>query len=237
MAASNQDFQFFKKVQQAGGGSCRRLSLTQLLISQGQRQKSMSTMVCLKVLVSVGLKTLVTSYFKDRLAMFWTVILILIVMVALIGPKIQHYDPNLIRVDSRNIGPSAAHWLGTDRLGRDLFYPSMPWGSSVLIGRHFKYDLGDWIRTIYGMTMAFFGGWVDEVMMRIIEVFNSLPSLLITMLLMIVLGDGVWTMLFALAVTSWSSSARQARGLVMQLRGLDYVTAAVMLNTPLWREP
>ncbi len=161
--------------------------------------------------------------------------MILIVLAALIGPQIQHYDPNLIRVNSRNVGPSAAHWFGTDRLGRDFVYPNLHWRSGVIDGRYLSTFLAIGFGTIYGMIMAFFGGWVDEILMRIIEVFNSLPGLLITMLIMVVLGNGMWTMLFALAVTSWSGSARQARGLVMQLRGLDYVTAAVMLDTPLWR--
>ncbi|MEN2681310.1 ABC transporter permease [Lacticaseibacillus paracasei] len=232
MAASNQDFQFFKKAPTVGSEAA----------SVGSDATFDQSGATPEINVHDGVPKSVGFWasarhklFKDRLAMFWTVILILIVMVVLIGPKIQHYDPNLIRVDSRNIGPSTAHWLGTDRLGRDLFTRLCLGVQVSLLVAILSTILAIGFGTIYGMTMAFFGGWVDEVMMRIIEVFNSLPSLLITMLLMIVLGDGVWTMLFALAVTSWSSSARQARGLVMQLRGLDYVTAAVMLDTPLWR--
>lgn len=83
--------------------------------------------------------------------------------------------------------------------------------------------------------MAVMGGWVDEVLMRIIEIFNSIPSLLITMILMAVLGNGIGALLFAIAITSWADAARQTRGLVMQLRNLDYVTAAKMLDTPFWR--
>ncbi|KLI76765.1 diguanylate cyclase [Lacticaseibacillus casei] len=172
---------------------------------------------------------------KDHLAVVWGIVLLLIVLVALIGPQLQHYDPNLIRVNARNVGPSAAHWFGTDRLGRDLFTRTCIGIQVSLLVAILSTVLAIGFGTIYGMVMAFFGGWVDEIMMRIIEVFNSLPGLLITMLIMVVLGNGMWTMLFALALTSWSDAARQARGLVMQLRQLDYVTAAVMLDTPLWR--
>ncbi|ARY91910.1 MULTISPECIES: ABC transporter permease [Lacticaseibacillus] len=172
---------------------------------------------------------------KDHLAVAWGIILILIVLVALIGPQLQHYDPNLIRVNARNVGPSTAHWFGTDRLGRDLFTRTCIGIQVSLLVAILSTVLAIGFGTIYGMVMAFFGGWVDEIMMRIIEVFNSLPGLLITMLIMVVLGNGMWTMLFALALTSWSDAARQARGLVMQLRQLDYVTAAVMLDTPVWR--
>lgn len=174
------------------------------------------------------------KFMKDYLAMFWLAILILIVLTAVIGPFIQHLNPNDLHVNSRNLGPSSEHWFGTDRLGRDLFTRTCIGVRISLTVAVFSTLLAIGFGTIYGMIMAFFGGWIDEVLMRIIEVFNSLPSLLITMLIMIVLGNGVGTMLFALAFTSWSGSARQARGLVLQLRELDYITAATMLNTPLW---
>lgn len=171
----------------------------------------------------------------DKLAIFWAVVLLVIVVIALVGPLLSHQDANLIHVNLRNAAPSSAHWFGTDRLGRDLFTRVCLGIRVSLLVALVATAIGTVIGTIYGMVMAFFGGIVDELLMRFLEIFNSLPSLLLTMIIMAVLGNGVGTMLFALAITSWSYGARQARGLVLQLRHKDYVTAALMLDTPLWK--
>ena len=109
MAASDTDFHFV----QASGNFSTPTVLTepdQVATIEANAPKSISFWASAR-----------QKLLKDRLAVAWGIILILIVLAALIGPQIQHYDPNLIRVNSRNVGPSAAHWFGTDRLGRDLF--------------------------------------------------------------------------------------------------------------------
>ena len=78
--------------------------------------------------------------------------------------------------------------------------------------------------------MAHFGGWIDDVMMRIIEVINSLPSLLITILIMMVLGNNLFALLVALSITAWCSTARQVRGMIKQLKESEYVYAAEVLG-------
>lgn len=78
--------------------------------------------------------------------------------------------------------------------------------------------------------MAHFGGWVDEVLMRIIEVINSIPSLLLTILIMMILGNNLFALLVALSVTAWCNTARQVRGMIKQLRETEYVYAAEVLG-------
>jgi oligopeptide transport system permease protein len=78
--------------------------------------------------------------------------------------------------------------------------------------------------------MAHFGGWVDDLLMRIIEVINSLPSLLITILIMMILGNNLFALLVALSVTAWCSTARQTRGMIKQLKESEYVYAAEVLG-------
>ena len=82
----------------------------------------------------------------------------------------------------------------------------------------------------YGGAMAYFGGTVDSVMMRVIEVITSFPSLLITLLIMMVVGQNVGGLLFAMCITSWCGTARQMRGQLMQLRESEYVQAAQMIG-------
>ncbi|WP_311133569.1 ABC transporter permease [Weissella paramesenteroides] len=173
--------------------------------------------------------------FSERISTIWLIILCLIVLIAIFGGAIYGYDPNRINSELQNQAPSLSHLFGTDRLGRDIFVRASAGVRVSLMVAIVSTALSIVFGTIYGVTMAFIGGKTDAIMLRIIEIFNSIPSLLITMILMAILGNGVITMLFALAVTSWAGAARQTRGLVKQLKNLDYVTAAKMLNTPLWK--
>ena len=83
--------------------------------------------------------------------------------------------------------------------------------------------------------MAYFGGWVDSIMMRIIEVMMSLPYLLVVILVMLVLGNSVPSLLVALCVTSWCNTARAVRGVILQLKSSEYVMAAQTLGASPWR--
>lgn len=186
-------------------------------------------------LVSAIVGSLQKKFFSERISTIWLIILCLIVLIAVFGGAIYGYDPNRINSELQNQVPSLSHLFGTDRLGRDIFVRAAAGVRVSLMVAIVSTALSIVFGTIYGVTMAFIGGKTDAIMLRIIEIFNSIPSLLITMILMAILGNGVITMLFALAVTSWAGAARQTRGLVKQLQNLDYVTAAKMLNTPLWK--
>ena len=130
----------------------------------------------------------------------------------------------------KNKGSSAQYWFGTDNLGRDLF--SRIWvgaRASILIAivaTILKLVVG----TLYGAAMAHFGGWVDDVLMRIIEVINSVPYLLVTILIMMVLGNNLFALLIALSITAWCNTARQTRGMIKQLKESEYVYAAEVLG-------
>jgi oligopeptide transport system permease protein len=172
---------------------------------------------------------------KNPIAMISLVILILLIILCIIGPYIRGYDFITINSADKNLGPSSKYWFGTDSLGRDLF--SRVWyGLRVsiavaLVCTVIQVVLG----SIYGGIMAYFGGWVDEVLMRIIEFINSIPSLLITILLMVVLGNGVFALLVAISVTSWCGTARLVRGQIMQLRESEYVLAAQLIGSSPFR--
>lgn len=177
----------------------------------------------------------VKKFLSEPITVIWLAVLLLVIGISLIGPLVVHYDPNHIDGALQNKPPSFVHFFGTDRLGRDLFVRTCIGLQVSLLVAIVSTILSIVFGTIYGIIMAVAGKWIDEVMMRIIEIFNSIPSLLITMILMAVLGNGIGALLFAIAITSWAAAARQTRGLVMQLRNLDYVTAARMLDTPFLR--
>ncbi len=167
---------------------------------------------------------------KNPIAMISLVVLILLVIMAVFGPAICGQDPTYMEPTMKNQSPSAEHWFGTDLLGRDLF-------ARVCVGARVSLLIAlvctcvqIVIGCLYGGIMAYFGGWVDGIMMRIIEVMMSLPYLLVVILVMLVLGNSVPSLLVALCVTSWCNTARSVRGVVLQLKSSEYVMVAKTLG-------
>lgn len=168
---------------------------------------------------------------KNPLAVTAMVMLLVIFFFIAFGPTISGQEYIKINAKLKNAAPNAANWFGTDTMGRDIF-------CRVWVGARLSLLVALVCSTIqvvvgcaYGGVMAYFGGVVDSVMMRIIEVITSFPSLLITLLIMMVVGQNVAGLLFAMCITSWCGTARQIRGQIMQLRESEYVQAAQMIGT------
>ncbi len=150
----------------------------------------------------------------------------LIVIMAIIGPCLSSYSYFEINLPLKNHPPSTTFWFGTDELGRDLF-TRIWWGARISLFVGICAATIDLIiGVIYGALAAFVGGKTDEVMMRIADILNSIPYLLIVILLIVSIGTGLMTIIIALTLTKWINMARIVRGQVLQLRQLDYVIAA-----------
>ncbi|MEB5707258.1 ABC transporter permease [Pantoea anthophila] len=156
-----------------------------------------------------------------------TLVAILILM-ALLAPLIAPFDPNLQTMSSRLLPPSAQHWFGTDGFGRDLL-------SRVIYGVRPTLLLVSLILVLtipagllIGITAGYVGGWTERVLMRITDIFLSLPNLVIALALVAILGPGLMNGALALALTSWPPFARQARAETLALRRSDYLAAARM---------
>ena len=167
---------------------------------------------------------------KNPVAMISMAVLILMVLMALFGPVISGQDYTAMNPINKNQPPSAEHWFGTDLLGRDLF-SRVCYGARVslliaLVCTLVQIVIG----SAYGGIMAFFGGWVDDIMMRVIEIMRSLPYLLVVILVMMVLGNNIPSLLIALCVTSWCNTARAVRGVILQLKNSEYIMAAGTLG-------
>lgn len=167
---------------------------------------------------------------KNPIAMFSLFLLGFSLLMVIIGPYIRGLDYIAVNTQAKNQGPSAQFWFGTDRLGRDIF-------SRVWVGARASLLVAvacTLIQIVVGCTvggiMAYFGGWIDELLMRIVEIIDSIPSLLITLLVMMVLGNKMSALLVAMCITAWCRTARQMRGQIMQLRESEYVMAAETLG-------
>lgn len=172
---------------------------------------------------------------KNPVAIFSMILLIVSFLVIVFGPVVSGQEYVAINALLKNKPANATNWFGTDILGRDLF-------SRVCIGARASVivalactGIQIVVGCAYGGIMAYFGGWVDELMMRIVELMTSIPSLLLTMLVMMVLGNNMGALLVAMCLTSWCTTARQMRGMIMQLRESEYVMAAETLGaSPAW---
>ncbi len=168
---------------------------------------------------------------KNPLAMVALGVLIIFVLLVIFAPLTSGHDAYVMDSSITNQDPSTDYWFGTDSLGRDLWTRVWTGARVSLIVAVACALVQIVVGSLCGAAMAYFGGIVDEVLMRVIEIMNSVPSLLISLIIMMVLGNNMGALLVAMCITSWTDTARQVRGLVKGLRESDYVAAARCLGS------
>lgn len=167
---------------------------------------------------------------KNKIALFGLVTLLSIIFLAIIGPFLTPYSYFDIHLPEKNLPPSLKYWFGTDELGRDIF-TRVWWGARISLTIGIAAALIDLlIGILWGTISAFIGGFIDEVMMRICDILHSLPYLLMVILLMVVLGPGMITIIIAIAIIGWINMARIIRGQMLQIKEMDFITAAKALG-------
>ena len=172
---------------------------------------------------------------KNNTAMLGLCILLVEIILVILAPVIAPYDYTAMDIVAAQQGPSAAHWSGTDELGRDIF-------SRVLYGGRYSISMGVlavMISTTVGMTIGavagYFGGKVDNILMRLLDVIQSLPAMLLSIVLSAVLGPGYFNTILALSVNGMPASARMLRAQMMKVRGNEYIEAAQSINCSKFR--
>lgn len=163
----------------------------------------------------------------------WTTRIALVMALALIvtaclAPWIAPFDPNAVDLTARLQSPNAEHWLGTDHLGRDILSRLMT-GTGVSLGvvaitLSVMLTLG----IVIGGTAGFVGGRVDQVIMRITDVFLTFPTFVLALFMIGMLGTGLTNVVIAIALSHWAWYARIVRGIVLSLKHRDFIAAAHM---------
>ncbi|NDI33487.1 ABC transporter permease [Chengkuizengella sediminis] len=167
---------------------------------------------------------------SNKLAIIALFTLIILVFVAIFAPILSSYEYQGQVLEDKNIAPSAEHWFGTDDLGRDMFVRTW-YGARISLFIGVVAALIDLtIGIIYGSIAGYFGRRVDEVMMRICDILYGIPYLLVVIMLMVVLPQGLGTMILALTVTGWITMARIVRGQILQLKEQEFVLSARSLG-------
>jgi peptide/nickel transport system permease protein len=149
-----------------------------------------------------------------------------LVVVALFGPYLVHYDPLRQQLTQRLMAPSAAHWFGTDHLGRDIL-------ARVVSGARISLQVGILVLFVavtigvaLGALAGYLGGIVDEIIMRITDIFLAFPSLVLAMAISATLGKGIYNAMLAVGLVWWPWYARLVRGQFLTLRQVEFVEAA-----------
>ena len=168
---------------------------------------------------------------ENKIALVALIILVIMVIMVIIGPGISGYNFEQMSTDEINQLPSAEHWFGTDDLGRDLFARVFQGGRVSLTIGIVGAVVASVVGSIYGGIASYFGGIVDDIMMRIVEVLLSIPYLLTVILISVVTDSkSIGTMMLALVLTGWCGIARLVRGQMLQLKSQEYILAANALG-------
>lgn len=167
---------------------------------------------------------------SNKMAMTALVVLALIAIAAIVCPWIawkasgyNYYSNDLLNT---NKAPSAQHWFGTDDLGRDMFVRTWRGAQISLIVGLAAACIDLMIGVIYGGIMGYFGGRVDEIMNKFSEILYSIPYLLVTILLLVVMEPSLGTIILALTITGWINMSWIVRGEIMQLKNREFVLAS-----------
>jgi peptide/nickel transport system permease protein len=183
-------------------------------------------------------RTVNPFWFKIRrnpLTLFGFVLLLTILLLSVCAPLISPYDPTKINITERFSPPSAEHWFGTDEVGRDIF-------TRILYGARLSLGVGvavvvaaGLIGTVIGAISGYFGGRIDQIIMRIMDMILAFPSLILAMAVAATLGPNLQNAMLAIAIIKVPVYVRLARAETLALREKLFVKAAVTFGIKPWR--
>lgn len=165
----------------------------------------------------------------NRAAVAGLAVFILLVLLAILAPVIAPYDSTAMDFTAMFAKPSGAHWFGCDELGRDIL-------SRLLVGARYSLTIGllsVGLSIVFGLVLGslagFFGGQVDNIIMRFLDIFGSIPGMLMAIVISAVLGSGFFNCILAISVSTMPQYVRILRASIMSIRNMDYLEAASSL--------
>ncbi len=167
---------------------------------------------------------------RHRSATIGATIIIFFLVVAIFAPLIATHDPRQANIIERLQGGSASHYLGTDKVGRDIF-SRIVYGTRIslkvgLVAMTFSVGFG----TLFGAIAGYYGGKLDNVIMRVMDIMLAMPSILLAMVIVTILGQSLTNAIIAVSIVYIPQYARILRAAVLKVRELDYVTASKVIG-------
>lgn len=172
---------------------------------------------------------------ENKVAIASLYVILLIILMALIGPYFSPYSYSDQSLLMQNQPPSAEHWFGTDNLGRDLLVRCLYGARISLVIGIFVTLINLTLGIIYGGIAGYYGGKIDDLMMRVVDILYSIPLILWVILLMVLIKPGLPNVLIAIGVVYWLHMARVVRGQVLSLKEQDFVLAARTIGVSSYR--
>ncbi len=165
---------------------------------------------------------------RNPLAMVGLAVIVALLVMAALAPWIAPYSPLEGMLSNRLQPPSAAHWMGTDELGRDIFSRVVHGSRITLMIVILVAVIAAPLGLIIGTVAGYYGGWVDKVLMGATDIFLSLPRLILALAFVAALGPGIENAVIAIAITAWPVYARIARAETLTFRNSDFIAAVRM---------
>jgi peptide/nickel transport system permease protein len=177
----------------------------------------------------------VRLFFKSPLAVIGLFIVIGFILVAIFAPMLAPYPLNWRDFTLQNAAPNDVHKLGNEIYGGDIL-SMIIWGSrtSLFIG-FFVVSTCVLLGTLVGIIAGYYGGWIDEALMRLTDIFLAFPYLVLCMVIVAALGSGLMNVMIAMTIVSWPSYARLIRGQVLSVKERNYIEAARAVGANDWR--
>lgn len=167
---------------------------------------------------------------SNSLALTGFIIILVIFLLAMLAPVIAPYDPNEINVKAILLGPSAQHWMGTDGLGRDVLSRMLHGGRISLLVGLVAVGISTLIGILLGAIAGFYRGWVDIVIMRLVDVMLSIPSFFLILAVIAFLTPSIINIMIVIGLTSWMGVTRLVRAEFLSLCEREYVMASRTLG-------
>lgn len=185
-----------------------------------------------KTLIEMFHSTTWRQFGRNRLAVAGGVVVLLLAAVAILAPALAPYDPAAYDVKQILLAPSVAHWFGTDQLGRDVL-SRMLFGSRISMAVGFvSVGIAVVVGTLIGTLAAYYGGRVDEVLMRFVDLMLNFPRFFLLLTLIALLRPSIWVIMAVIGFTGWMGLARLVRGEILSLREREFVQGARALGAP-----
>ncbi|MDR2875933.1 MAG: ABC transporter permease [Methylobacillus sp.] len=167
---------------------------------------------------------------RNPLALWGFVIIVGVLALALLAPLIAPYDPDAVDVKAILLAPSASHFMGTDSLGRDVF-SRMLYGAriSLLVG-FVAVGIATAIGIVLGALSGYYRGWVDTLIMRLVDVMLSIPTFFLILAVIAFLTPSIWNIMIVIGLTSWMGVTRLVRAEFLSLREREFVLASATLG-------
>ena len=180
-------------------------------------------------------KIVFRQYRRNKLAVVGAVVILILSLLAIFSPIFARFDPNEINLNEIYQPPSLKHPFGTDMNGRDVFARVL-YGARISMSVGFiSSGLAGLIGVLIGALAGFFGGKVDNILMRLVDLILCIPSFFLLLMVIAMLEPNIYNVMIVIALTSWPGLARMVRAEVLSIRERDFVQAAIALGISRWR--